>query len=216
MTATMTTTVITTMTMITSMILGINRDFARIIFLSQQSSLICTDSWCKKLAATQGHARALPAAFPLLLAAPVSPVLTAFKYGVQARSLIREGDIEQLLLADELTIMLRDKRAFSGWAEGHITFPPTFKYVPRDGHLAVSTLHCSQHKLYCTSTVSHAACCCNLDDQHCRLKAHLSSNASILLSCYLPSLHRLLLCFMIACWMPLELRALTALTEVCP
>lgn len=46
---------------------------------------------------------------------------------MQARALIREGDIEQLLLADELITMLRDKRAFSGWFEGHITFPPTFK-----------------------------------------------------------------------------------------
>ena len=60
---------------------------------------------------------------------------------LQARALIREGDIEQLLLADELTIMLRDKRAFSGWTEGHITFPPTFKYD--------TSIHCIHKQCAC-------------------------------------------------------------------
>ena len=47
--------------------------------------------------------------------------------GMQARSLIREAKLDNLLEGDELVNMVRDSRAFSGWTEGHITFPPTFK-----------------------------------------------------------------------------------------
>ena len=46
---------------------------------------------------------------------------------LQARSFIKEGQLEKLLEADELIRMVRDGRAFQGWTEGQITFAPTFK-----------------------------------------------------------------------------------------
>ena len=46
---------------------------------------------------------------------------------MQARSLIREARLDKLVEGDELVTMVRDSRAFSGWIEGRITFPPTFK-----------------------------------------------------------------------------------------
>lgn len=46
---------------------------------------------------------------------------------LQARSLIKDTQLDQLLEADELINMVHNSRAFSGWTEGRITFPPTFK-----------------------------------------------------------------------------------------
>ncbi|KAL3153090.1 Heat shock 70 kDa protein A [Trebouxia sp. C0009 RCD-2024] len=46
----------------------------------------------------------------------------------QARNLIRDAKLDKLLEADELVNMLREGRAFHGWVEGHIAFPPTFKF----------------------------------------------------------------------------------------
>lgn len=46
---------------------------------------------------------------------------------MQARNLIRDAKLDKLLEADELVNMLREGRAFHGWVEGHIAFPPTFK-----------------------------------------------------------------------------------------
>lgn len=48
---------------------------------------------------------------------------------MQARSLIRDSRLDKLLQADELVSMVHSGRAFNGWTEGHITFPPTFKYA---------------------------------------------------------------------------------------
>ena len=47
---------------------------------------------------------------------------------LQARALIRKGEYERLAEHDELTLMIREGRAFQGWVEGALTFPPTFKY----------------------------------------------------------------------------------------
>ncbi|DBA87288.1 hypothetical protein WJX77_005794 [Trebouxia sp. C0004] len=46
----------------------------------------------------------------------------------KARSLIKESRLDKLLEADELICMVRDGRSFAGWTEGHISFPPTFKF----------------------------------------------------------------------------------------
>lgn len=46
----------------------------------------------------------------------------------KARSLIKDTQLDQLLEADELINMVHNSRAFSGWTEGRITFPPTFKF----------------------------------------------------------------------------------------
>ena len=67
---------------------------------------------------------------------------------MQARSLIRDSRLSKLLEADELVSMVRNGRAFNGWTEGHITFPPTFKYSPRMTHLPLIPL-LSGHVLTC-------------------------------------------------------------------
>ena len=46
---------------------------------------------------------------------------------MQARSLIKEARLDKLLEADELIRMVKEGRAFQGWTEGTISFPPTFK-----------------------------------------------------------------------------------------
>lgn len=46
----------------------------------------------------------------------------------KARKCIRKGDLESLIKADELVNMLKTRRAFQGWTEGHLSFPPTFKF----------------------------------------------------------------------------------------
>ena len=47
---------------------------------------------------------------------------------VQVRKAIKAQKSEQLLAAEELNKMRRGGRAFQGWSEGPISFPPTFKY----------------------------------------------------------------------------------------
>lgn len=47
--------------------------------------------------------------------------------GVQARGLIRDAKLDKLLESDELVTIVKESRAFHGWTEGRITFPPTFK-----------------------------------------------------------------------------------------
>lgn len=53
---------------------------------------------------------------------------------LQVRAALREGRIKELLAADELGIMIRSKRAFEGWKEGAVKFPPTFKYKRGASH----------------------------------------------------------------------------------
>lgn len=52
----------------------------------------------------------------------------------EVRAALREGRIKELLAADELGIMIRSKRAFEGWKEGAVKFPPTFKYKRGASH----------------------------------------------------------------------------------
>eukprot|EP00884_Botryococcus_braunii_P001968 jgi/Botrbrau1/11772/Bobra.0195s0097.1 len=46
-----------------------------------------------------------------------------------ARALLRAGDLRALHAADELSTMLAQGRSFQGWAEGPVTFAPTYKLV---------------------------------------------------------------------------------------
>ncbi|TPX59296.1 hypothetical protein SpCBS45565_g07773 [Spizellomyces sp. 'palustris'] len=48
--------------------------------------------------------------------------------GSDVKALVSKGDIEQLLQFDQLLMEQSAKRAFNGFKEGPITFPPTFKY----------------------------------------------------------------------------------------
>lgn len=47
----------------------------------------------------------------------------------EARAALRKGDLAALAEADELSTMRRSGRAFEGWQEGPLSFPPTFKFV---------------------------------------------------------------------------------------
>ncbi|KAL0027397.1 hypothetical protein WJX79_008379 [Trebouxia sp. C0005] len=46
----------------------------------------------------------------------------------KARNLIKDSRLDKLVEADELIRMVHDGRSFAGWTEGHISFPPTFKF----------------------------------------------------------------------------------------
>lgn len=48
---------------------------------------------------------------------------------MQARALLRAGDLAALHASDELSTMLAQGRSFQGWAEGPLTFPPTYKFI---------------------------------------------------------------------------------------
>ena len=47
---------------------------------------------------------------------------------LQARAAIKAGKLSEVAEWDELVNMMRQKRAFQGWQEGQLTFPPTFKF----------------------------------------------------------------------------------------
>ena len=47
---------------------------------------------------------------------------------VQARAALKAGKISELATHDELKMMIREQRAFQGWQEGPLSFPPTFKF----------------------------------------------------------------------------------------
>ena len=47
---------------------------------------------------------------------------------VQVRAALKAGRHKDLVAADELGIMMRSHKAFDGWLEGPLTFPPTFKF----------------------------------------------------------------------------------------
>ena len=53
---------------------------------------------------------------------------------LQARAALRAGRHKDLVASDELGIMMRSGRAFEGWREGPLTFPPTFKYKRGTSH----------------------------------------------------------------------------------
>ena len=46
----------------------------------------------------------------------------------QARAAIKAGNLAELAEQDELQRMMKEQRAFQGWQEGQLTFPPTFKF----------------------------------------------------------------------------------------
>ena len=47
---------------------------------------------------------------------------------MQARAAIKAGTLSEVAEHDELKIMMKEQRAFQGWQEGNLTFPPTFKF----------------------------------------------------------------------------------------
>lgn len=47
---------------------------------------------------------------------------------MQARAAIKAGKLADVAERDELTNIIRQKRAFQGWQEGPLSFPPTFKF----------------------------------------------------------------------------------------
>ena len=47
---------------------------------------------------------------------------------LQARAAIKAGKLSEVAEWDELVNMMRQKRAFQGWQEGQLAFPPTFKF----------------------------------------------------------------------------------------
>ena len=52
----------------------------------------------------------------------------------QVRVILKQGRHKDLVAADELGIMIRNRRAFEGWNEGPLSFPPTFKFKRGTGH----------------------------------------------------------------------------------
>ena len=53
---------------------------------------------------------------------------------VQVRAILRAGRLQDLVAADELTCMRKAGRAFQGWQEGPLSFPPTFKFRRGTSH----------------------------------------------------------------------------------
>ena len=53
---------------------------------------------------------------------------------LQVRAILRSGRIQELVAADELTCMRKAGRAFQGWQEGPLSFPPTFKFRRGTSH----------------------------------------------------------------------------------
>ena len=47
---------------------------------------------------------------------------------MQARAAIKAGNLSKVAEHDELKITMKEQRAFQGWQEGNLTFPPTFKF----------------------------------------------------------------------------------------
>ena len=60
---------------------------------------------------------------------------------LQVRKAIKARKSEQLLAAEELNRMRQQGRAFQGWAEGPLNFPPTFKYKRGTSHYIGERLH---------------------------------------------------------------------------
>ena len=50
------------------------------------------------------------------------------------RATLRAGCLQELVAADELTCMRKAGRAFQGWQEGPLSFPPTFKFRRGTSH----------------------------------------------------------------------------------
>ena len=53
---------------------------------------------------------------------------------VQVRQILRAGHFQELVAADELTCMRKAGKAFQGWQEGPLSFPPTFKFRRGTSH----------------------------------------------------------------------------------
>lgn len=71
---------------------------------------------------------------------------------MQVRASLKAGRFKDLVPADELGIMMRNNKAFQGWKEGPLSFPPTFKFkrgTPHylGGHVFCHIMQCTCHQL---------------------------------------------------------------------
>ena len=49
--------------------------------------------------------------------------------GSEIHSFLEKSNLEAILESDQLNIERKAGRAFQGWDEGQVAFPPTYKYV---------------------------------------------------------------------------------------
>lgn len=74
------------------------------------------------------------------------------------RAILRSGRVQELVAADELTCMRKAGRAFQGWQEGPLSFPPTFKFRRGTSHYIGKPLFNGDVKSKSEFRVSMTAC----------------------------------------------------------